>query len=233
MIRTRANCCRRSLCRHSGRISGRLENTAQIAVDSAGNVYVPNAPTNQELEYDPATCVEEQAKGEPPPCKPLKTFTDSGAHAMKGPNGVALDASDDLWVADSGNDRIVELSPTGAPVEINGEPVEIKSEREERRARRARRRACDRPERRGPLRLDRAAVCPPRGVPPAAPSSPTLARVNRSHENGKSEFAWDLVAVDATSGRVYVTDDAKNRVLIFRPPARLCSARSRRRSGEL
>ena len=198
-----------------------LENTAQIAVDSAGNVYVPNAPTNQVLEYDPATCVEEQAKGEPPPCKPLKTFTDSGAHAMKGPNGVALDASDDLWVADSGNNRIVELSPTGAPVEINGEPVEIKSEGVKSVAL----------DGHGDVLAIVQNGADPCGLiaPPCAhlveysPGGAQLADLGAgelgSHENGKSEFAWDLVAVDTTSGRVYVTDDAKNRVLIFQPPA--------------
>ena len=58
----------------------------------------------------------------------LKTFTGSGAGALKEPTGVAIDSSGNLWVADSGNDRIVELDSSGAPVEVNGKPVEIESE---------------------------------------------------------------------------------------------------------
>ena len=44
------------------------------------------------------------------------------------PTGVAVDSSGNLWVADAGNNRIEELDPSGAPVEINGKPVEIDSE---------------------------------------------------------------------------------------------------------
>jgi NHL repeat len=88
-----------------------------IAADSEGNVYVPVAPKNEVLEYDPTTCVEEQAKGEPPPCKPLKTFTGGlGSGALKGPTGVAIDPAGNLWVADTGNSRIEELSPADEPV---------------------------------------------------------------------------------------------------------------------
>ncbi len=98
----------------------------QIGVDSAGNVYVPVAPQNEVLEYKPSEC---PALPEPCTLTPLKTFTGgSGSGALKGPTGVAVDSTGDLWVADSGNNRIEELSPSGAPVEANGKPVEIDSE---------------------------------------------------------------------------------------------------------
>ena len=58
----------------------------------------------------------------------LQTFTGSGAGALKEPTGVAIDSSGNLWVADSGNNRIVELDSSGAAVEVNGKPVEIESE---------------------------------------------------------------------------------------------------------
>ena len=83
----------------------------QIAVDSAGNVYVPVEPENEVLEYSPSGTL-------------LKTFTGSGA--LKEPTGVAVDSSGNLWVA--GNNRIVELNSSGGLVEVNGKPVEIESE---------------------------------------------------------------------------------------------------------
>jgi hypothetical protein len=93
----------------------------QIAADSAGNVYVPVVPENKVLEYDPATC-----PAVPEPCVPLHTFTGgSGAGALKGPTGVAVDASGNLWVADAGNNRVEEVSPANTPVrEIQSEGVQ-------------------------------------------------------------------------------------------------------------
>jgi len=91
-----------------------------IAADSAGNVYVPVVPENEVLEYDPTAC-----QAAPPPCVPLKTFKGgSGAGALKGPTGVAVDAAGNVWVADTGNNRIEELSPAGTPLgEISSEGV--------------------------------------------------------------------------------------------------------------
>jgi hypothetical protein len=87
----------------------------QIATDSTGNVYVPVVPENEVLEYSPSGTL-------------LKTFKGSGAGALDEPTGVAIDSSDNLWVADSGNGgRIVALDSSGAPVEVNGKPVEIES----------------------------------------------------------------------------------------------------------
>jgi hypothetical protein len=75
-----------------------------IAADSAGDVYVPVVPKNEVLEYNPT--------GEL-----LNTFTGgSGVGSLKGPTAVAIDASGNLWVADTGNNRIEELSPADAPV---------------------------------------------------------------------------------------------------------------------
>jgi streptogramin lyase len=90
----------------------------QIAADSAGDVYVPVTPQNEVLEYDPATC-----PAAPTPCVPLNTFTGGGV--LKGPTGVAVDSSGNLWVADNGNNRIEELSPADVPLgEIHSEGVE-------------------------------------------------------------------------------------------------------------
>lgn len=41
------------------------------------------------------------------------SFTGTGEKKLDGPQGVALDSHGDLWVADTGNNRVVELSPAG------------------------------------------------------------------------------------------------------------------------
>ena len=58
----------------------------QIATDSAGNVYVPNAHENKVLEYSETGTL-------------LETFAGSGSHALKVPRGVAVDSSGNVWVA--------------------------------------------------------------------------------------------------------------------------------------
>jgi hypothetical protein len=87
----------------------------QIGVDAAGDVYVPVVPQNEVLEYSSVGTL-------------LHTFTGgSRGGALSGPTGVAVDSAGDLWVADSGNERIEELSPADTPVEVDGKPVEIES----------------------------------------------------------------------------------------------------------
>jgi hypothetical protein len=77
-----------------------------IATDTEGNVYVPVVPKGEVLEYNPSECL---ALPEPCALTPLKTFT--GGATLHGPTGVSVDPAGDVWVADAGNERIVELSP--------------------------------------------------------------------------------------------------------------------------
>jgi DNA-binding beta-propeller fold protein YncE len=186
----------------------------QIAADSAGNVYVPVVPENKVLEYKPSEC---PALPEPCALTPIKTFTGSGAGALKGPTGVAVDSSGNLWVA--GNDRIVELDSSGAPVEVNGKPVEITSE--------------------GVWSValdghgDVFAVVANSADPCGQQVSPCIHLVEYSSEGrqladvgagnfggsggaGAFERFYSMVAVNQASGRVYVT--AKNTVWVFGPP---------------
>jgi hypothetical protein len=174
----------------------------QIAADSAGNVYVPVVPANEVLEYSPSGTL-------------LKTFTGSGAGALKEPTGVAVDSSGNLWVA--GNNRIVELDSSGAPVEVNGKPVEIKSEGV------------------GSVALDGHgdvfAVVYNSADPCGAKGSSCLHLVEYSSEGrqladvgagnfggetGEEERFLSMVAVNRASGRVYVT--ANGTVWVFGPP---------------
>ncbi len=176
----------------------------QIAADSTGNVYVPVVPDNEVLEYSPSGTL-------------LKTFTGSGAGALKEPTGVAVDSSGNLWVADSGNNRIVELDSGGAPVEVDGKPVEIESEGV------------------GSVALDGHgdvfAVVDNSADSCGDKKSPCLHLVEYSSggrqladvgagnfglEGGIRELLLSMVAVNQASGRVYVTD--RGTVWVFGPP---------------
>ncbi len=176
----------------------------QIASDSSGNVYVPGE--DDILEYSEAGTL-------------LKTFTGSGAGALKEPTGVAIDSSGNLWVADSGNNRIVELDSGGAPVEVNGKPVEIKSE--------------------GVFFValdwhgDVFATVYNGADPCGELGTSCVHLVEYSSEGrqladvGVGDFGtptdtvarfFSMVAVNDASGRVYVTDEAKHTVWVFGPP---------------
>ena len=109
----------------TGEVFGFLSSAPQIAANAVGDVYVPDpfketSPGSE--KYEPNDEIHEYG----PTGTLLGTFTDNGA--LKEPNGVAVDSAGDLWVADHGNSRIVELNSSGAPVEVNGKRVEIQSE---------------------------------------------------------------------------------------------------------
>ena len=178
----------------------------QIAADSAGDVYVPVVPENEVLEYSPAGTL-------------LHTFKGSGAGALKEPTAVAIGSSGNLWVADSGNNRIVELQSSGAPVEVNGKPVEIESEGV------------------GSVALDGHgdvfAVVANSADPCGQNKSPCLHLVEYSSEGrqladvgagnlggsgGKFELSYSKVAVNQATGRVYVTDGHNDTVRVFGAP---------------
>jgi DNA-binding beta-propeller fold protein YncE len=194
----------------------------QIATDSAGNIYVPeplkkrekSPPGSGEYEYVPNDEVLEYS----PSGTLLKTFTGSGAGALEEPTAVAIDSSGNLWVA--GNNRIVELDSSGAPVEVNGKPVEIVSE--------------------GVWSValdghgDVFAVVDNSADPCGEKKSPCLHLIEYSAEGrrladvgagsfgtesgGEFERFFSMVAVNEASGRVYVTDGRKDTVWIFGPP---------------
>ncbi len=179
----------------------------QIATDSAGNVYVPNPSENEVLEYSQSGTL-------------LKTFTGSGAGALKEPTGVAVDSSGNLWVADSGNNRIVELDSSGAPVEVGGKPVEIESEGVSSVA-------LDGHGDVFALVENSADPCGEIGsfcvhLVEYGSEGRQLADVGAGHfgmpEGGAGQRLNSMVAVNEASGRVYVTDGQKDTVWIFGPP---------------
>jgi serine/threonine-protein kinase len=46
----------------------------------------------------------------------------SGPGQFEGPSGISIDPRGSIWVADSGNDRVQELSPAGVPLAQRGSP---------------------------------------------------------------------------------------------------------------
>ncbi len=177
----------------------------QIAVDSAGDVYVPAVAENEVLEYGPSGTL-------------LKTFTGSGATVLKEPTGVTVAPSGNLWVA--GNNRIVELDSSDAPVEVNGKPVEIESEG-------VWSVALDGHGDVFALVENGADLCGEIGSPclhlvEYSAEGRQLADVGAGHfgtpgTSGETRFSSG-VAVNEAKGRVYVTDGHKETVWVFAPP---------------
>jgi NHL repeat len=197
----------------ASRYGVQFTHVAQIAVDSAGNVYVPSFTENKVLEYSSTPTVVGGL------AVPLKTFTGgSGVHELSRPMGVAVAPSGNIWVADTGHNRIEELDPTGVFL------AEIKSEGVS-----------------GGLALDGhgdvLAIVLNSAVPCGSHQSPCGHLVEYSSSgaqladvgagdfgtsgagDGGLEFqGLNLVAVNQASGRVYVSDALRNFVWIFQPP---------------
>jgi hypothetical protein len=188
-------------------VYGDITNAAQIAVDSAGNLYVPSFPENKVLKYSSTGTL-------------LATFTGSGVHELSGPMGVAVDSSGNIWVADTGHNRIEELDPTGAFLS------EIKSE--------GVRGGLALYEHEGAV--DVLAIVRNSAVPCGSHKAPCAHLVEYSSSGaqladvGAGDFGMlgsggviefqgiNLVAVNQASGRVYVSDPLRNFVWIFQPP---------------
>jgi hypothetical protein len=173
----------------------------QIATDSAGNVYLPVVPENKVLEYGQDGTL-------------LKEFTGgAGAGALKEPIGVAVDSAGALWVADTGNARIEELSPGDAPLaEIGSKGVQtlaldgrgdvfaiVKNNQD----------FC------GSI----AQPCP--HLVEYSASGAQLADVGAGlFETGEAGIRLPpMVAVDEASHRVYVSDSSNEAISIYSPPA--------------
>jgi hypothetical protein len=170
----------------------------QLATDSAGNVYVPNEPSNEVLKYSPNGTL-------------LQTFTGSGAGALSGPSGVAVDQSGDVWVADDGNNRIEELSPTGGLIgAMKSEGVQSV--------------ALDVHGDVFAMVHNSADFCgslkpPCSHLVEYSSAGAQLADIGAGGIGvAEGTTLPSMLAVNDSSGRVYVTDGAKNLVWIFGPP---------------
>jgi DNA-binding beta-propeller fold protein YncE len=174
--------------------------TVQIASDAAGDVYVPCAPESGVRVYSPGGSL-------------LRTIAGSGASALKEPRGVAVDGSGDVWVADTGDNRLEEFSAAGVFVgEIASEGVQSV--------------ALDAAGDVFAVVYNKADFCGSLEPPcdhllEYGPAGVQLADVGA----GAFEQAYTpdgvptTVAVDASSGRVYVADQVKGVVWVFGPPS--------------
>ncbi|HWY18658.1 MAG TPA: hypothetical protein VNY27_08110 [Solirubrobacteraceae bacterium] len=182
----------------------------ELASDSAGNVYVPVAQSSEECGPPATTCVLEYS----PAGEKLKAFTGSGA--VKGPTGVTVDSGGNLWVADAGNNRIEELNPTDELVKT------IKSEGVTSVAL----------DPRGYVLATVVNETDPCGelLSPCAHLVVYSTAGAQLQDLGAGDFGApptkgfepeglpSMLAVNESSGRVYVTDDGKGRVWTFDPP---------------
>ena len=116
-------------CNPSGANATTLCNPSAAAIDGADNIYIADAGNNRVLEFTKAgnppgasDAIASRAYGQ----SAVSDFTDTQCadgiagdpspsnHAMCMPGGVAVDASGNLFVADSGNNRVIEID---APLE--------------------------------------------------------------------------------------------------------------------
>ncbi len=102
-----------------------LCNPSAVALDGAGNIYIADAANNRMLEFAPAhnppvssDAIANRSFGQ----SGVADFTDAVCadgrdgnppptdHGMCNPGGVALDATGNLFVADSNNNRVLEIA---------------------------------------------------------------------------------------------------------------------------
>jgi hypothetical protein len=204
----------------------------QIAADSQGHVYVPEplkevekspvgsgqfeaVPNDEVVEYEYEAAAETW--------KVKATFTDKGT--LREPTGVAVDSTGNVWVADKGNNRIVELNQADAPV---GKPILIKNEQT----------SSSNAGVMDSVALDGhgnvfvtlanqadacgSVVSPCTHLLELNSASEQVADIGagtfEAGSKGSRGVAPPMVAVDDSTGRVYVSDATNEKVWIFGPP---------------
>ena len=109
--------------------AGQLDDPDGVATDPSGDVYVADDDNNRIDEFSAAgafikaygwgvSTAPASLRPAPPPARPGSRAAAPGSSTD--PDGVAIDSSGDVYVADSGNDRIDEFSAAGAFIKAYG-----------------------------------------------------------------------------------------------------------------
>jgi sugar lactone lactonase YvrE len=111
-------------CNPAGSNATTLCNPSSAAIDAAGNIYIADAGNNRVLEFalagippTPSDAIASRAYGQAGITDFADTVCANGVsgnppasnHGMCNPGGVALDGSGNLFVADTGNNRVIEI----------------------------------------------------------------------------------------------------------------------------
>ncbi len=99
--------------KNSNFIVNKIKNPTGIAVRLDGKIWVASTDADELLLLTPTGGVVAEVDGKP---GHGHGHDDDDAPGFKNPQGLALDAASGLYVADTGNDRIVKLSPDGSQV---------------------------------------------------------------------------------------------------------------------
>jgi tripartite motif-containing protein 71 len=96
-----------------GSIDGQFNKPQGIAVDASGNVFVADTLNNRIQEFDSSHAWVRTWGSSAP-------STGSATGAFNKPKGIAIDTSGNVWVADSGNNRIQGFGSTGVFIQAWG-----------------------------------------------------------------------------------------------------------------
>lgn len=103
-----------------------LSSPRGIALDAGGNLYVADSGNNRVLRYPRP--VDQSGRIVPDLVIGQANFTSSisaavSAFSLNSPAGIALDGDGNLFVADSGNNRVLEFPPNGtSAIRVFGQP---------------------------------------------------------------------------------------------------------------
>ncbi len=90
-----------------------------VAVDDANNLYVADRTTHMIVKITPAGVLTAIAGA---PYEPGHADGVGAAARFRGPCGVAVDSKGNLFVADTGNNTIRQITPAGVVTTIGGDP---------------------------------------------------------------------------------------------------------------
>jgi YD repeat-containing protein len=109
--------------------SGQLHEPRSLALNSKGEVFIADAENNRiDVFSETGTFVKAFGFGVSDGKAELETCTSSckagiagsGTGQLKAPKGVAIDSKGDIWVADTGNNRIEEFNEEGKSPKVFG-----------------------------------------------------------------------------------------------------------------